>query len=228
MKTGDLVKKVNAHLKTLTRGGLAVQPVVITIDEQAAAEIAKAGDIALDAAHVAHLQNLLGTYATYFQVDIAQRSSKEINDQLDSFLGLLDKLKAILDLIDVNPIRMTQNFDIDDKFSVAGQIIFGETSVLPQTFKRDVAAVRDACQDLRFHNSRSGKPPNFYLPALMNSLASLYRDAGGASTRIQRGTSDHRKSRFVDFAWAAMLLLPGKMQHSSKDALAIWWEKHGN
>jgi hypothetical protein len=226
MKTGPLVKKVKARLKTLERGGLKVQGVTISIDKPAAAKIAEAGNIALDAKQIARLQKLLRDYARYFQVDIAQRSSRKTNARLDALVNQLKALIDTFDFVKFGTVQMTENFDFSDTISWLVQGIFLKASVGAPRFKRQLAALCAACKEMRNQNSAPGHRPIFYLPALMNSLASIFIAAGGRSTKIQRGMSPNRQSKFIDFAWAAMQLLPETMRHLSKPALASWWEKH--
>jgi hypothetical protein len=221
-----LIKKVKAHTRTIERGGLAVRSVPISIDGMEADKIAGAGGISLTMVQAERLQQLLNWYAQYFQVDIAQRSSRKINKQLDSLCKDLTKLSATLAPMNVGPVAVNPDFSTDDGFSVAGQMVFREAAVDLQRFKRELAALTAAAKAQRTFASQRGPHRNSYLLPLMGSLAALYREADGTSTGIHRGESSFRTSPFVDFVWAAMLLLPERMRHSSKKALASWWDKN--
>ena len=222
----NILNKVQAHLKTVERGGLAIQPVDITIDEETASDIANAGKVSLNDQQVEKLRSYLNCYAKSFQEDIALRSSQEINRWLESLSKKIDGLTAMLDQVDATVIPMNADFSVSDGLSIAAQKVFHDAKVGLSRYKRDAAALREALEKQRSSNSQSGPRRNFYLLPLMNSLASLYREAGGRSTGIQRGLHDSRKSPFVDFVWAAMLLLPEKMRHSSNKALVTWWDKN--
>jgi hypothetical protein len=204
-----------------------VQTVGIPIDVQSADRIAAAGQIQLDATVIDRLHSLLTRYAQWHQVDLAQRSSAKSNRQLDVLIKSLGSLIKMLDAINFRPLPMSKEFKFEDTTSLNVQTAFREAFVNHRRFKRELAALYTASIEIRKFNSTKGRHPNRYLPVLMNDLASIYTSAGGHSTRVSRGMSTTRQSKFIDFAWATMQLLPEKMRHSSSDALAIWWEAKG-
>jgi hypothetical protein len=66
-----------------------------------------------------------------------------------------------------------------------------------------------------------------FLPQLLTDLEAVFREAGGGPTGVRRVNDERntRRSRFVSFAWAAILHLPADMRPSSEQALAAAWER---
>lgn len=57
----------------------------------------------------------------------------------------------------------------------------------------------------------------------IEKILPIYRAAGGTSYLVGRSDAG-RRSKFVEFVWVLMQMLPSEMRYKSLTSFLVWWE----
>jgi hypothetical protein len=198
----------------------------IPIDSETRAKLEDAGKLSLNDKQLRALKLEIEEYALQRESELAVRPSvlkrrrwakieKDVAKLIEGFGDLRLKLSSA-----------TGQFD--EATAMNDEIMFDSADVDEQKFLRDLLQLKAYLEKERLRRSTGGRPPDVWLGNFLDSLASLYVEAGGRSAAVSRDAANERKSTFIDFVWVAMQLLPRPCRPHSKQALAGVWEKQRN
>jgi hypothetical protein len=173
-------------------------------------EIAAAGGIKLKKTQRRHLLNLMKHYEFF------HRSFQRTDSDRAHLRALLRHLDG-----EIGALRgLAQNADrFHLMFTLAGCELDSEIAT---RLKLKAEVARDLLPAAK-------RDPGHYrrLPQLLFGLETIFKNAGGGSTKINRPREGDRtrRSPFIDFAWEVILRIPEPKIFDSHQALAVAWEE---
>jgi hypothetical protein len=224
-----LMKKIKS-LDQNAAGALRTKPVELKITEVVRNSFNQCGNACLTDHGCAQLESFVWEFSRQFQGQHALKLDPGTKKRLKQISGqcqaLLDGLKRInFGLTDWDPALSE---DAKTSYFVGG--VFRTEQLLHGRFLEHLARLRDGIDSAVSEHSPRGRPSlTNYLMPFMLKLEEFYTAAGGGSTKVSRGTSDKRKSRFVDFAYEVLQMIPRDHRPpgvAQVDALMSWWEEH--
>jgi hypothetical protein len=204
------------------RGGSALKENMglfpkILIDDALVGEMERAGGVELKLRHRAKLGELLETLGVSRWFDTVARTP-QLKKDLRARVKYLAGLRQCLDFrVEFSDPRADCNELIafyDGLMEIAG--FESESLFLGLGTLQNCSALLVPSG----HRSIRSFAP------FLSDLETLYRDAGGGSTGVSNNNArDERESRFIEFIWPAVRLLPDDWRPSSSQALASVWQR---
>jgi hypothetical protein len=193
------------------------------IDDEMTSRLGTVGGIELNADRCAELNAALQNYVLTFHVGVVQGRDKNLDQKLKDILEYTDGLVECLKAIDFTTVELNGPDDIEGKVSLYVGAIVRDERIKPYRLIQQLSALRDGIEAAVSHNG--GRPEsNPYLAGFLEQLSEIYLASGGTSTGVSR-KGQKRTSKFIDFAFELMELLPAEMRYASGSALASFWER---
>ena len=208
--------------QNLTIGALRVEPLRVAIDEKTLETLNRVGDVTVTRELCVELERILGGYALFCQAAQVWEPDGRVTDELKRIRTAFDELIGALAGIDFKDVQLMGKADVKGKLSVKVQGIFWGAGVPPADFVGMLISLRDGTERL-CKPRKPGRPPAYQnLLPFMTIIIPVYRAAGGSSVLVWGG--EGRRSKFVDFVWVLLELLPPEMRYELLKALRAWWE----
>jgi hypothetical protein len=210
--------------------GFVISPHTVVLGEEEIYHLNKVGGVTLSPEHCDALTYWLGVFSVYFQLSHTQKLSPAAKRKFEQFRKRCDDLLKELEKVDPAIVHWLPESSDTSKASLYIAAILRTEAVDHANLVQSLQSLSDAIKDTLAERSKPGRPKvGYFMRKFMTEVSVLYKLAGGSSILVSRGDSQKRKSRFVEFAWALLQLIPKDKRPaapSSLDAMTAWWEKN--